>query len=68
MFFIVIIDNYKSQFQVEIFKQYIPQAFQDGKELILDCEVLMYDQKTNKPLPFGTLGIHKVFYSYSGVY
>lgn len=45
--------------KVDLFKQYIPKAFQHGKEIILDCEVLMYDHKTNKPLPFGTLGIHK---------
>uniref|UniRef100_A0A2S2R6T2 DNA ligase n=1 Tax=Sipha flava TaxID=143950 RepID=A0A2S2R6T2_9HEMI len=45
--------------KVEPFKEYIPKAFQHGEELILDCEVLMYDHKSNKPLPFGTLGIHK---------
>ncbi|KAF0747966.1 DNA ligase 3 isoform X2 [Aphis craccivora] len=45
--------------KIDLFKQYIPKAFQHGKEIILDCEVLMYDHKTNKPLPFGTLGIHK---------
>jgi DNA ligase-3 len=50
--------------QVEPFKEYIPKAFQHGEELILDCEVLMYDHKSNKPLPFGTLGIHKVFLSF----
>jgi len=48
-------------FQVDIFKQCIPIAFQYAKDIILDCEVLMYDQTTNKPLPFGTLGIHKVY-------
>ena len=30
-----------------------------GDALILDSEVLMVDTKTGKPLPFGTLGIHK---------
>ena len=27
--------------------------------MILDAEVLMVDNKTGKPLPFGSLGIHK---------
>ena len=27
--------------------------------MILDAEVLMVDTDTGKPLPFGTLGIHK---------
>ncbi|CAG2055015.1 unnamed protein product, partial [Timema podura] len=41
------------------FKEYIPQAFPHGKDLILDCEVLMIDTKTGKLLPFGSLGKHK---------
>ncbi|XP_050438393.1 DNA ligase 3 isoform X3 [Adelges cooleyi] len=45
--------------KVKMFKEYIPKAFQHGREMILDCEVLMYDRNTDKPLPFGTLGIHK---------
>ena len=28
--------------------------------MILDSEVLMVDVKTGDPLPFGTLGVHKV--------
>lgn len=28
--------------------------------MILDAEVLLIDTQTSKPLPFGTLGIHKV--------
>lgn len=28
--------------------------------MILDSEVLLIDTKTGKPLPFGTLGVHKV--------
>lgn len=28
--------------------------------MILDSEVLLIDTKTDKPLPFGTLGVHKV--------
>ena len=40
------------------FKEYLPKAC-PADTLILDCEVLLMDLKTNKPLPFGTLGIHK---------
>lgn len=47
-------------FQVNLFKEYIVQAFPDGDDLILDSEVLMVDNETGQPLPFGTLGIHKV--------
>lgn len=47
-------------FQVNLFKNYIPQAFPDGDDLILDSEILMIDTNTGQPLPFGTLGIHKV--------
>jgi hypothetical protein len=43
-----------------MFKDYIPQAFPHGTDLILDSEVLLVDVKTGKPLPFGSLGIHKV--------
>lgn len=28
--------------------------------MILDSEVLLIDNNTGKPLPFGTLGVHKV--------
>lgn len=45
--------------KVNHFKEYIPQAFPFGKDLILDAEILMVDNNTGKPLPFGTLGIHK---------
>lgn len=45
--------------KVSHFKDYLPQAFPEGEDLILDAEVLMVDVKTGKPLPFGTLGIHK---------
>lgn len=37
----------------------IPQAFPSVNDMILDAEVLMVDTSTGKPLPFGTLGIHK---------
>ncbi|XP_041989246.1 DNA ligase 3 [Aricia agestis] len=45
--------------KVSHFKDYLPQAFPKGDDLILDAEVLMVDVTTGKPLPFGTLGIHK---------
>ncbi|XP_076290360.1 DNA ligase 3 [Lasioglossum baleicum] len=45
--------------KVSHFKDYIPKAFPDGDDLILDSEVLVIDTKTGQPLPFGTLGIHK---------
>ncbi|XP_020612106.1 DNA ligase 3-like isoform X2 [Orbicella faveolata] len=40
-------------------KDYLPKACPHGNSLILDSEVLLVDNKTSKPLPFGTLGIHK---------
>ncbi|XP_028393630.1 DNA ligase 3-like [Dendronephthya gigantea] len=40
-------------------KEYLPKACPHGNDLILDSEVLLVDHKTGKPLPFGTLGIHK---------
>uniref|UniRef100_A0A8C6PVJ6 DNA ligase n=1 Tax=Nothobranchius furzeri TaxID=105023 RepID=A0A8C6PVJ6_NOTFU len=45
--------------KVAHFKEYIPQAFPGGHSMILDAEVLLIDTKTSKPLPFGTLGVHK---------
>uniref|UniRef100_A0A674N174 DNA ligase n=1 Tax=Takifugu rubripes TaxID=31033 RepID=A0A674N174_TAKRU len=45
--------------KVAHFKDYIPQAFPGGHSMILDAEVLLIDTQTSKPLPFGTLGIHK---------
>ncbi|XP_011338328.1 DNA ligase 3 isoform X3 [Ooceraea biroi] len=45
--------------KVNLFKDYIAQAFPDGDDLILDSEVLMVDNETGRPLPFGTLGVHK---------
>ncbi|XP_010639679.1 DNA ligase 3 isoform X1 [Fukomys damarensis] len=41
------------------FKDYIPLAFPGGHSMILDSEVPLIDNKTGKPLPFGTLGVHK---------
>ncbi|XP_030761984.1 DNA ligase 3 isoform X2 [Sitophilus oryzae] len=45
--------------KVSHFKDYIPKAFPHGNDLILDTEILMMDTATGKPLPFGTLGVHK---------
>uniref|UniRef100_A0A671M260 DNA ligase n=1 Tax=Sinocyclocheilus anshuiensis TaxID=1608454 RepID=A0A671M260_9TELE len=45
--------------KVAHFKDFIPQAFPGGHSMILDAEVLLIDTKTSKPLPFGTLGVHK---------
>lgn len=45
--------------KVNHFKHYLPQAFPEGEDLILDAEVLMIDVNSGKPLPFGSLGIHK---------
>ncbi|CAK9798733.1 DNA ligase 3 [Anthophora quadrimaculata] len=45
--------------KVNLFKDYIPKAFPDGDDLILDSEILMIDTKTGQPLPFGSLGVHK---------
>ncbi|KAI0232597.1 hypothetical protein LSAT2_017077 [Lamellibrachia satsuma] len=45
--------------KVQHFKEFIPQAFPGGSDLILDSEVLLVDTQTSKPLPFGTLGVHK---------
>lgn len=41
------------------FKDYIPKAFPNANDLILDSEILMMDTVSGKPLPFGTLGVHK---------
>ncbi|XP_076369720.1 DNA ligase 3 [Tachypleus tridentatus] len=40
-------------------KDYIPKAFPQASDLILDSEILLVDTQTGKPLPFGTLGVHK---------
>ncbi|XP_042220055.1 DNA ligase 3-like isoform X2 [Homarus americanus] len=45
--------------KVSHFKNFIPEAFPESKDLILDAEVLMINTKTGIPLPFGTLGVHK---------
>lgn len=45
--------------KVAHFKDHIPKAFPDADSLILDAEVLMVDNNTGDPLPFGSLGVHK---------
>ncbi|XP_013192403.2 DNA ligase 3 [Amyelois transitella] len=45
--------------KVSHFRDYLPKAFPEAVDLILDAEVLMIDVNTGKPLPFGTLGVHK---------
>ncbi|KAK4882679.1 hypothetical protein RN001_005998 [Aquatica leii] len=45
--------------KVSHFKDFIPKAFPYANDLILDSEILMIDTVTGKPLPFGTLGVHK---------
>lgn len=47
-------------FQVSFLKEFIPKAFPEGDDLILDAEILLIDTRNGQPLPFGTLGIHKV--------
>ncbi|ESN98431.1 hypothetical protein HELRODRAFT_113751 [Helobdella robusta] len=45
--------------KVKHLKDFIPLAFPGVSDLVLDSEVLLIDNKTGKPLPFGTLGVHK---------
>merc|ERR1719289_686946 len=45
--------------KVKHFKDFIPNAFPNAENLIIDAEVLLVDNKTGLPLPFGTLGVHK---------
>ncbi|OZC05575.1 ATP-dependent DNA ligase domain protein, partial [Onchocerca flexuosa] len=37
----------------------VAEAFPTSRNLIVDAEMLLVDTNTGKPLPFGTLGIHK---------
>lgn len=45
--------------KIKAFKEFVPQAFPNVQDLILDAEVIMVDTTTGDMLPFGTLGIHK---------
>lgn len=45
--------------KIKACKEFVPQAFPNVHDLILDAEVIMVDSETGDMLPFGTLGIHK---------
>ncbi|VDL89032.1 unnamed protein product [Schistocephalus solidus] len=45
--------------KVEHLKEFLPKAFPSANDLIIDSELLLLDTQTKKPLPFGTLGVHK---------
>ncbi|KAL1138090.1 hypothetical protein AAG570_009785 [Ranatra chinensis] len=45
--------------KVKTLEEFIPKAFRHGNDLILDSEILLIDTNSGKPLPFGSLGIHK---------
>ncbi|KAI3389664.1 hypothetical protein SNEBB_001377 [Seison nebaliae] len=45
--------------KLQYVEKYVPKAFVGAKKLIIDAEVLLVDNKTEQPLPFGTLGTHK---------
>lgn len=40
-------------------KEYLPKAFPNANDLILDSEIIMVDTTNGSLLPFGTLGKHK---------
>ncbi len=44
--------------KVDPVKAYIPKAT-NAETAIFDCEILLMDSATRKPLPFGTLAVHK---------
>ena len=44
--------------QVKEIETFIPKACPSGQSFILDAEILLVDHN-GKPLPFGTLGVHK---------
>ncbi len=44
--------------KVQPVKEYVIKAT-TANSIVLDGEILLMDSKTRKPLPFGTLGIHK---------
>lgn len=48
-----------TEHKVGFFREVIKKSCPHGDTMILDGEVLMVDKHTSKPLPFGTLGIHK---------
>lgn len=48
-----------TEHKIEQLSQFVQQAFPKGESMILDGEILLVDRKTKKPLPFGSLGVHK---------
>jgi DNA ligase 3 len=46
------------EYKVEEVKEYILKST-DADSIIMDGEILLIDNKTGLPLPFGTLGKHK---------
>jgi DNA ligase 3 len=47
-----------TEHKVADLKEFIPQAMV-AEDIILDAEILLCEAATNKPLPFGSLGVHK---------
>lgn len=45
--------------KVDGLDEVIKRAFPHNTKLVLDTEILLYDRQSHKPLPFGTLGVHK---------
>ena len=45
--------------KVRLFQSHIPTAFPGGSDMILDAEVLLVDNNTGMPLPFGTFDKHE---------
>ncbi|AAR83407.1 CNPV061 DNA ligase [Canarypox virus] len=45
--------------KISSFEELLVQAFPSANNMILDGEIILVDKETNKPLPFGTLGINK---------
>jgi DNA ligase 3 len=51
-----LVDSHKTEY----LDYYISRAFPYANQLILDGELVLYCKVTKKPLPFGSLGIHKM--------
>ncbi|QRI42777.1 DNA ligase [Mudlarkpox virus] len=45
--------------KVSAFKELLTESFPTANNMILDGEIILVDKETNKPLPFGSLGINK---------
>lgn len=45
--------------QLDMVRSRLLAATSRSKNLILDGEILVMDQKSGRPLPFGTLAVHK---------